>query len=349
MSEIINVPEERTLGMISMEIRTLQQQAQQVVLGYAIEIGRRLTEAKSMVSHGEWGNWLKEEVSYSKSTANNFMRIFDAYGASQLSMFGPEANSQTLGNLPYTKALMLLAVPEEERESFAEANNVQDLSTRELDKLIKERDDANRRAEEAEERAAEAAERLEVAETTQEATLARLAEEKKQAEEAVESLKKQAEEAVKRAEAAAAKLEKERKATEAAKDLLRKAKEDLAAAKENPEVPEDLMASIRKEAETAAKEAAAKKHKKKAEELEQAAEQAKKEAAEARERAEAAERKLKLADKDLALLQAEAAQLQESFNRCAGYLLKIKDNNAETGEKMTKYLMAVVESMRGRL
>lgn len=349
MNDIITIPEERTLGMISMEIRTLQQQAQQVVLGYAIEIGRRLTEAKAMVSHGEWGNWLKEEVRYSKSTANNFMRIFDAYGSSQMSMFGSEAKSQTLGNLPYTKALQLLAIPEEERELFAETNHVEDLSTRELEKLIRERDEAVKDKEAAERRESEAAEKLEVAQATQETTLAALAEARRQGEQAVGALKKEAEAAAKRAEAAEKKLAKERKATDAAREALERAREDLKNLKENPEISADAMEKIRKDAQEAAREAEAKKHKAKAEELEDAVRKAQKEAAEARERAEAAERKLKLADKDLALLQAEAAQLQESFNRCVGYLIKIRDNNAETGEKMTKYLLAVVDAMRGRL
>ena len=121
-----------------------------------------------MLPHGAWGGWLREEVEYSKSTANNFMRIFEEYGNSQMSMFGPEAKSQTLGNLPYTKALRLLAIPEEEREEFVEANHVEDLSTRELDRLIKERDEARAEKAEALERAAAATEKAEAAAAAQE-------------------------------------------------------------------------------------------------------------------------------------------------------------------------------------
>ena len=91
--------ENRDIGVITMEIKTLHRQAQQVVLGYAIEIGRRLREAKEQLPHGRWGDWLKTEVEFSQSTANNFMRIFDEYGANQFSLFGMEAKSQALGNL----------------------------------------------------------------------------------------------------------------------------------------------------------------------------------------------------------------------------------------------------------
>ena len=40
-----------------------------------IEIGNLLLEAKAKVSHGEWGNWLKENVSFSRQTAHKFMQV----------------------------------------------------------------------------------------------------------------------------------------------------------------------------------------------------------------------------------------------------------------------------------
>lgn len=148
----------RTLDVIEMEIRVLQDQAQRVVLGYAIETGRRLEEAKAMVGHGGWGDWLKK-MGYSKSTANNLMRVFREYGASQQSLFGGEANSQALGNLSYTKALQLLALPDqEEREKFVAEHDVENMSTRELEKAIRERDEALRQAEAAEKNASAAEE-----------------------------------------------------------------------------------------------------------------------------------------------------------------------------------------------
>lgn len=139
----------RTLPVITEEIRYLDQQAKRLVLGHAIEIGRRLTEAKALVQHGEWESWLREEVRYSTSSANNFMQIFKAYGATQQSLFGPVAVSEELGNLPYTKALALLAVPEEERERFVAEHPVEEMSVRELKQAIKERDEAIRERDEA--------------------------------------------------------------------------------------------------------------------------------------------------------------------------------------------------------
>lgn len=140
-------PPVRTVETVTLEIRTLQRQAQQVVLGYAIEIGRRLEEVKAMLPHGQWGDYLKHEVEYSQSTAQNFMRIFREYGASQQSLFGGVANSQALGNLTYTKALQLLAIPDaEDRERFAIENDVEHMSVRELNEALKARDEAEEKA-----------------------------------------------------------------------------------------------------------------------------------------------------------------------------------------------------------
>jgi chromosome segregation ATPase len=136
----------RTPEVIAAEIRSIDQQARQYVLQSAIEIGRRLTEAKELVAHGEWGKWLKDNVNYGQSTANNFMRVAAEY-----------SNSQSLTNLSYTQAVALLSVPAEERESFVEENNAAEMSTRELQAAIKER-------QEVEKQLAEERERLKAAE-----------------------------------------------------------------------------------------------------------------------------------------------------------------------------------------
>lgn len=149
----------RTLDTVTSEIRYLDNQAKRLALGHAIEIGRRLTEAKSLVPRGGWGDYVAN-LGYSASTAQNLMRVFEEYGSSQMGMFGPEAESQALGSLPYTKALRLLAIPAEEREEFVEVHDVQNLSTRELEKAIAEAKAEKERAEQAEKDRAYAEEKL---------------------------------------------------------------------------------------------------------------------------------------------------------------------------------------------
>ena len=130
----------RTPEVIASEVMTLTASA----LVNIIEIGRRFTEAKELLPHGDFGPWL-EKLGYKTSTANNFMRLFDAYGSKQNSLFGAEVeNFQTFGKLSYSKALALLEVPAEEREEFVETHPVEDMSTRELREAIRERDEARK-------------------------------------------------------------------------------------------------------------------------------------------------------------------------------------------------------------
>lgn len=119
MSDIIVA--DRSLEQVTQGIRILTAQT----AANMCQLGKLLTEAKAMVGHGGWKQYLEEEVSYSQSTANNFMRMYEAYGE-----FGP--NSQTFGNLGASKALELLALPEGQREEFAESHDVESMSVREL-------------------------------------------------------------------------------------------------------------------------------------------------------------------------------------------------------------------------
>lgn len=134
MSEIARTP-----GQIALEINTIKEQTRKLLIYNSIEIGRRLVEAKEIVDHGEWGKWLENEVSYSKSTANNLMKIFKEYGADQINLIGDNLKSQAFGDLSYSQAVVLLGIAPEEREQFIEENNINEMSTRELKKVIDEK------------------------------------------------------------------------------------------------------------------------------------------------------------------------------------------------------------------
>lgn len=136
---------ERSSVIIAAEINSIKDQTRQMVLYNSIEIGKRLVEAKAVVSHGEWGNWLEQSVDYSQSTANNLMKIYEEYGNDQSVLFGGNANSEAIATLSYTKALALLSIPNYEREEFVEENNVQELSTRKLQDVIQEKKDLEKK------------------------------------------------------------------------------------------------------------------------------------------------------------------------------------------------------------
>ena len=130
---------QRTPELVGAEIRSLTTQAKCLTLWYGIEIGRKLSEAKELVEHGEWLTFLKEETEFSQPTASRFMKLYNEYGADQKSLFGAESKYSTLNNLSVTNALTLLAIPESERESFAADTDAEHISARELEKLVKER------------------------------------------------------------------------------------------------------------------------------------------------------------------------------------------------------------------
>nr|WP_026198753.1 DUF3102 domain-containing protein [Desulfitobacterium hafniense] len=129
---------ERTPFVIAAEINAINRESRKMLLKNAIEVGRRLKEAKELLNHGEWLKWLKETVNYSKSTAENLMNLYKEYGPKLLSLSDDDLNSQALGNLTYTQAVLLLGFPEEEREEFVAQNDLDSMTTRQLSQTVKE-------------------------------------------------------------------------------------------------------------------------------------------------------------------------------------------------------------------
>lgn len=149
---LITGTETRTLAAIGSEIREHAARMEYHMKGTiweAVEIGRRLTEARDLAEHGEWMDFLKQETPFSYKKANNLIRVFEAYGEQQKSLFGTEvSNWQTYANLSFSQALELLALPAGEREEFTAEKNVEDMSVRELREAIRERDEARKALEE---------------------------------------------------------------------------------------------------------------------------------------------------------------------------------------------------------
>lgn len=93
-----------------------------------IEIGRTLIEVKDNLGHGEFGNWLKNEVDFSHYSANRFMKIAKEF-----------SNSTAMCNLNSTKLFLLAGLDEEDRKELIQENNVEDMTTRELEQVVKEK------------------------------------------------------------------------------------------------------------------------------------------------------------------------------------------------------------------
>lgn len=137
MSNIIEtdyrVVQERTLPVIASEILFIESQVARTALEGAIQIGFKLKEAKEQVEHGQWENWCRENLNYSKSKTEKLMRIATEYG-DENSIY---AKTYTCTDLSVSKALSLLQVPEEEVKNFSENNDVESMTVKELNDKIK--------------------------------------------------------------------------------------------------------------------------------------------------------------------------------------------------------------------
>lgn len=338
----------RTLEQVAMEIRGFTC----AMLTNIIEIGRRMVEAKQMLPYGEFGNWIKENTGYSSSTANNFMRLYQEYGAPQGNLFGAEVECQTFGKLSYSKALALLSVPAEEREAFVQENDVDSMSSRELKQAIKEKQEAEERARAAEAALAEAEdghglamaelqEKLDAAKEDAEAGKAALREKSAMLQELdmangkLESARKEIEELKNRPLPVT--VERDEKAIEEAVTQAR--------AKEAADWSEKLS-KLQNELEKA--KSKMQKLKEKADKADGAAEEkiaaAEKETERIRQEMEETKRQLKLADAEVTAFGIHFTTMQQELNQALGALKKLAEKDIITAGKLNGAVAKVLSA-----
>lgn len=308
---------ERSIETITTEILQMKEDAGNAIIG----IGQRLIEAKAMLPHGEWLPWLTEQVEFSERTAQNFMRLAREW-----------SNPHAVADLGARKALMMLALPADERDKFmaenhivdGEEKSVIDMTSRELEKAIRERDEANKAAE-----AARAdAQAAEDSRAKMEADMA-----------ALKSLQKSAQEAEEQAR-------RELESVRAELKELQDKPVDVAVM----EVDQTALDNARKEAEAGmqAKLDKAVDARKKAEEKRKEAEEQVAELQRKLEAAKAEERKSVISgDRDLATFELLFNQAQEVVNKLHGLLLKLKGReDTELAGKVEKAMLALADATR---
>lgn len=300
--------EGRTIETITDEILDAKRAGGEAIL----TIGRCLIEAKDMLPHGEWLPWLNERVEFSERTARNFMRLAREW-----------TNRQTLADLGASKALTLLALPPEEREQFMEDHNVIDMSARQLEQAIRERDEARKAAEEAK---AEAS-------TAQQAQ-AKMAEDMRLTKALLESAQADADSAGSRARALEEKL----------RMLQEKPVEVAVETVVDPEALEKARAEA--VAEMQAKLDKAKEAKAKADEKRKRAEASVEILKKSLENMERSEKRAALsADKDLAQFEVLFDQTQANVHRMQGIMLKVRGRDADAAGRLSKAVRALAEAV----
>lgn len=107
----------------------LAMQAQMFSTGAAmnlLQLGRVLTEAKPLVEHGEWIAWVRENAHMPVRTAQQYMQAYAKFGLNnRYAQLGP---SQIIKLLPMT---------DDEREQLLKENDVENMTTREIDSAIR--------------------------------------------------------------------------------------------------------------------------------------------------------------------------------------------------------------------
>ena len=331
----VNSKEELAAGagtVLPDEVRTLEVVAAEIrgytfsMLTNIIEIGRRLVEAKSMIQHGQFMSWCKDNFGFSSSQTNNFMQLYRVYGSEQNSLFGAELNSQTFGNLNYSKALALLALPSnEEREQFVETHDVDSMTTKELKQAIKERDEALAREKKIREE--------------RDLTLQNVAELNEKAEEREKELvglRKNIEELEKRpVEVAVETVRDEEAIAAAAKEAKEKA--EAAAKKKIADLEKKLNKAENERAEAVEKaESAGKDAEKKLKQATAAAEKIKADLEEAR-------KQLKASDSDITAFGIWYTTMQNEFGYMITEYRKVAARDRETGDKLHEAVRQLIE------
>lgn len=316
--QAVDVP--RSPETLGSEIRYLSAQAKSMTVWFGVEIGKRLAEAKEMVGHGGWLDFLKTETEFSSSSASRFMQIAREYG-------GKTSNFPTLGNLSVSNALRLLAVPEEEREEFAQAVDAEHISARELETAIRERDEARKALEEAQSTAIQLTVRTE-----------------KQAEQIRELENRPVEVAVQVADPA----EIEKAVAEALAAAEKKHKAALDSAERLRKAAEKKQAELQAIADSAAKIEST--NRAEMAKLNDSIATLQKELEQARaEQAAAAKASRIQSDADVVVFQSFFQATLENFNKACGLLTKVKLRDADKADKLLRFSRDAVAKMAAAL
>lgn len=332
---------ETRLQQLAVEIVTFDRQAKITAVSCAIEIGERLLEAKDLVPHGEWGNWLKVNVNYSQSTANNFMRLYKEYGNDQGSLFTTVTNSQAIMNLDVSKALALTVLPPEEREEFVSEHDVESMSTRDLKEALQENKELKQQLEEKERQITQSASQLDIAISERQRMQDKLNESVNRNAGYEKSLQLKID-AAKRLEAEKKAAEEKQKESEKKAQELQRKMEELKSRK--PEVDQQVIGELRAEAEKEAERRFAQE----IEKLRAEKEKAEQKATEAEEKNRQLQSKANSEQsKELIVFDEKFKSFQDSYNQINQLIAKMEGPTADKVRGAVRKLLSVMEQKLG--
>ena len=105
----------------------------------AMQLGRVFCEAKALVKHGEWAEWVEKNTQLSERSAQNIMAIYTRYG-----------NRPAFDGIEKSKLFSMIALPEGTEERFLQEHDVKAMTSREVQQAVKKAREEERRKTEAE-------------------------------------------------------------------------------------------------------------------------------------------------------------------------------------------------------
>lgn len=121
MNEVMNtesqLPAEQKLSQLAAEINAIKEQVRETVYLSTCRIGEKLLLAKGAVGHGNWGQWLKDNVDYSERTAQNIITIYKNFNNKETKLFGTVPDAELLGKLNQSQLLALSSIKDEEKRT----------------------------------------------------------------------------------------------------------------------------------------------------------------------------------------------------------------------------------------
>ena len=108
----------------------LAQEAQYYATSFTnsiLQLGRVFCEAKQLVEHGKWMDWVKDNTGFSTRTAQQFMQAYTRFGSNE--------KARQIGDR--SKLVKMLSLPAGTEDDFLENNDVSDMSTREVEEAVR--------------------------------------------------------------------------------------------------------------------------------------------------------------------------------------------------------------------
>lgn len=123
-----NLANTKETEISTIEILAAQARALKMTINVNMwQLARVFVEAKQIVPHGQWGKWLEENAEVSERTAQDMMQAYKRFGG-----------IPQIEGIGKAKLFRMLPLPDGAVEQFLKENDVSNMSTREIERAVKQ-------------------------------------------------------------------------------------------------------------------------------------------------------------------------------------------------------------------